>query len=532
MKNIGGVGYLSVVLLLLAGFSLAWGDIITVDDDGPADYDNIQAGIDDANDGDEVVIQPGIYTGDGNRDISFLGKAITVRSTDPNDPCVVAATVVDCNGSAADHHRGFYFNSSEDSKSVLDGLTIVNGYANSGGGIYCDNSLTIKNCTVENNHATGDGGGVSFDGTGYASAPHTPIISSCIIRNNTASYGGGIYCAPFCDLSVFDCVITGNAAGHGGGIYYFNYGFGQRGPAYISGCVISNNTASSDGGGILTAWKTGILILEDCIVSGNSAGSEGGGMWIDLYYTRIILDRCTFTGNSAPGHVGGIYAENPDGDEPLRLTITNCILWDNRDDEIDIYVLWWHYPFELVFIKHSDIAGGETWRQQYPASNCVEWGPGNIDVDPCFAVSGYWDDPCGTPGDANDDVWVDGDYHLKSQAGRWDANSQTWVIDANHSLCIDAGDPNDPNWACEIWPHGKRINMGAYGGTAEASMSLSNVGHKADLNGDGVVNGIDYSYFGDRWKIRGGPLREDFDRDGFVGFVDLRYLADWWLWGE
>jgi len=78
---------------------------ITVDDDAPADFNNIQAAIIDANDGDTVEIQPGTYTGPGNRDIDFLGKAITVRSTNPTDPETIAQTTIDCNNSG----RAFRF---------------------------------------------------------------------------------------------------------------------------------------------------------------------------------------------------------------------------------------------------------------------------------------------------------------------------------------------------------------------------------------------------------------------------------------
>ena len=101
---------------------------ITVDDDGPADFNTIQAAIDDSNNGDIIVVYPGTYTGDGNRDINYHGKAITVRSTDPNNVDIVAVTIIDCNGTEDDPHRGFYFRNSENSNSVLDGLTITNGY--------------------------------------------------------------------------------------------------------------------------------------------------------------------------------------------------------------------------------------------------------------------------------------------------------------------------------------------------------------------------------------------------------------------
>lgn len=103
--------------------------VITVDDDGPADFNNIQAAIDDANDGDVIEVQPGTYTGVGNRDIDFLGKVITVRSVDPNDRNAVAATIIDCNGSESDPHRGFYFHSEEGPNSVLSGVSIINGYS-------------------------------------------------------------------------------------------------------------------------------------------------------------------------------------------------------------------------------------------------------------------------------------------------------------------------------------------------------------------------------------------------------------------
>ena len=64
------------------------------------------------------------------------------------------------------------------------------------------------------------------------------------------------------------------------------------------------------------------------------------------------------------------------------------------------------------------------------------------------------------PEDHDDDFWVEGDYHLKSQAGRWDPYSQSWVQDEVTSPCIDTGDPNS-NWGQEVWPHGGRVNMGA-----------------------------------------------------------------------
>ncbi len=97
-------------------------------------------------------------------------------------------------------------------------------------------------------------------------------------------------------------------------------------------------------------------------------------------------------------------------------------------------------------------------------------GTGNIDANPCFAELEHMD-PNSTPDDPNDDFWAAGDYHLKSQAGRFDPNSADWVQDEVTSPCIDTGDPNDSVRA-EPAPNGGRINMGAYGGTIHASQTF------------------------------------------------------------
>jgi pectin methylesterase-like acyl-CoA thioesterase len=89
----------------------------------PSQYPTIQAAIDAAVYRDTVIIAPGTYTGAGNKNLDFGGKAITVRSTDPEDANVVAATVINCQDSG----RGFNFHSGEDANSVVSGLTITGG---------------------------------------------------------------------------------------------------------------------------------------------------------------------------------------------------------------------------------------------------------------------------------------------------------------------------------------------------------------------------------------------------------------------
>ena len=171
--------------LLLVSFCEA--DIITVDDDGPADFDNIQAAIDDANSGDTVIVADGNYTGSGNRDLDFGGKAIIVRSENGPNNCII-----DCENSG----RGFYFHSNEGHDSVVDGFTIINGYSSySGGGIcmmvdwdtWVSSTPTIKNCIICYNNTDGTGGGIYFYATEHQKGP---IITNCVISNN---YKCGIF---------------------------------------------------------------------------------------------------------------------------------------------------------------------------------------------------------------------------------------------------------------------------------------------------------------------------------------------------
>jgi hypothetical protein len=133
--------FLLPTLLLAVFTSPLQANIIHV----PGDSTTIQGGINGASTGDTVMVSPGTYF---EHDIDLLGKAITVTGTDPEDSAVVAATIVDADSLGS----VFVFDSGEDTTSLLTGLTIKGGFANRGGGIYCNNaSPTItKNIIAEN----------------------------------------------------------------------------------------------------------------------------------------------------------------------------------------------------------------------------------------------------------------------------------------------------------------------------------------------------------------------------------------------
>jgi len=474
-----------IIACLVAG-DVCQARIITVDDDGPADFSTIQAAIDDANDGDTVTVRPGRYTGEGNRDISFRGKGITVRSLDPNDPNIVHGTVIDADANQTDEHRCFVFANAEGPSSVLDGLTITGGFTTSeGGGIRCiESGPTIARCCIEGNCA--------LEGGGFYSNKGCPNILSCTIQRNTARYGGGMSCYSG-SLSVSYCRVLDNIAESGGGLFAV-----YSGVTAAYSVFRGNQSYSTDynftGGGFFALMPFSEISVEHCLFEANSTLADGGGgLTVISCKAGAEISNCTFVGNGA---LSGA-ALSLRGGNSFHPIVRNCIVWGNiPSNDPGIYSV--NFGFcgrHYAYIDHSVLQADWDQLPLAQVTNCMV-------ADPCFADPGYWD-PNGTPDDANDDFWVDGDYHLKSQCGRWEPNEGRWTIDEVTSPCIDAGDPMSPI-GLEPFPNGGRINMGAYGGTEEASKSyfggpVCETIVAGDVNGDCLIDFKDFFFVALHW---------------------------------
>jgi len=446
-------------------------NVIYVDVNGPNDpgtgtfddpFRRIQDAIDDAVNGDIVEIQPGLYTGEGNYDLDPNGVAITIRSTDPNNPDVAANTIIDPNGAG----RGFSLDSDEDANCVISGLTIRNGYSSwYGASVYCyRSSPTIRNCIIKNGRAADSGGGF------YCDTSNTKIINCTITGNRAAYYGGGVSC----------------------------YGSNPE----IVGCTINNNSAGSEGGGFDLVLSSATVL--NCIITNNRATSSGGFNCYTPSGTGepTLINCCTLTRNVATDLGGALYCQ--DGSS---VTIKNSILWANEAASGP------QVAFDAISnasISYSDVQGGEAGVFD-PCSGLV-WDDSNMDADPCFSSF----DPNGDP-----NMW---DFHLQSAYGRWDPNTQSWITDSNTSPCIDTGDPNS-DWSIEPWPNGRRVNMGVYGGTNQASMN----GNPADFDIDGSVDFVDLAELSNKWSTKAACI-EDLTNNGVVDFADLKIFADNWLW--
>jgi hypothetical protein len=364
-------------------------------EDGSADhpFDAIQECINAATGGDAVLVSDGTYTGTGNRDIDFNGKAITVESENGAEYCII-----DCQANDADRHRGFYFHNGEGIDSILRGFTIRNGYHPlsgwGGSGIYCDGAspFITKNIITDN-----DG---TEMGIGICCVQASPMIVDNVISNNTTTgginnRGGGIYCGNlspiikgnlitnnwcFFDGGGVDCsfssaIITGNIITDNF-TYYRGAGiFADSSFALIANNVISNNISdTSRGGGIHCEYSEfGDPSIINNLIMNNYAHYGCGG----VYQGEII--NCTVVNNTSAFSPGGAH-----------VRARNCIIWGNSPDQVS--------PESIV--TYSSVEGGHP-------------GAGNIDSNPLFVTGPL------------------GDFYL----------SQTAAGQSVQSPCVDAGDP-------------------------------------------------------------------------------------------
>ena len=393
----------------------------------------------------------------------------------------------------------------------------------------------------------GNGGAIRCSGNS------SPTINNCIISGNTAEYaGGGLYCDTDSSPTVTNCTISDNHAtglhhfGEGGGLYLSG---GSR--AIISNCTISGNKASSQGGAV--GGYHSRPVLSNCIITGNYAGDLGGAIYVATPLSGQAINNCTISNNAAGSCGGGIFRSDGSG----RTTIRNCIIWANtapqgpqlgiathsfqpapQGTQLGIYA---HSFQPEVVVAYSDIQGGA--EAAYQAADCLlNWLPGSIDAEPMFAREGHWAD-ANDPGaivEPNDPnaIWADGDYHLKSQGWRWEPKRKIWTWDDVTSRCIDAGSPGSPLGDELIivagdpdgrWGQNLRINMGAYGGTAEASMAPYGWALLADLTNDGIVDFRDFGLQAAGWLTSVNQQAGDLNRNHVVDSTDFALLVDDWL---
>ena len=521
----------------------------------PGRYAAIQDAILAAADSDTVIVSPGTY----RENIDSRGKSLTLRSTDPSDPSIVASTVID--GGQA----GPVITLNEVASATIAGLTIRSGYSQSerGAGIVCLNSnATITGNIIEGNRCAVQGGAISCtysaaiisgnritaneapSAAGIFLMKSAADVSANTIADNTSAGGMTAIMAADSSGNIHGNTIAGNESGetgglpplglldcsfdvaenvitqnNGGGVYVSCSTYSRT--AIVRSNAIVNNFGVFAKGLYLVGPKGSAFIIGNTIVGNESshnsaikcresnpviAGnvvvgnrSESGAAVLRAHKSNVCLVGNTFCANMSRPDVSVIRFEGG------YSSVVNCVFRGNKREDIKVE------PYlgdeGKATVSHS-IA-----RATSPGGGLI-FGPGNIDADPLFVDPGHWDD-AGTPSDPSDDTFIPGDYHLLPGSPCIDAGTND--VDNPDTPEIETLPPTDISGL-------PRVIDGDLDGTATVDIGAYEY-LPGDVNYDGKVNVLDLLLV--RNSIGRDPASSvdarnaDVNADGAVNVDDL-----------
>ena len=300
------IGCAAVLLIILTDVSEARFHYVKPDSSGTAI--NIQAGIDLCRDGDTVIVSPGWFRGEGNRDLDFKGKCIVVIAESRLEGLSNLTSTIDCEGKG----RAFYFHSGETSASIVEGFIIERGYNScwsSGGGAICCDSFSsptirhnvIKKCKalfgtaifcnyssplIYNNKIYANGHWAYMTGAIHCQSS-SPVIKGNEIFSNIACAGGGaIHCDSCSSVIIDNNGIYNNRIYAGAGIYIDN-----------SSAILSNNYINGNGGengGALSSWRSNLIINNNEFVGNHT---HHGASAIEAWSCNVTIESNYFCKN-------------------------------------------------------------------------------------------------------------------------------------------------------------------------------------------------------------------------------------------
>lgn len=472
----------------------------------------------------------------------------------------------------------------KDSTPVISNCEIYDCTADAGGGaIFCDENADVRitNCDIGKDTASNNFAGLGFYkyidindvndvnaldvndlhsyGGGIYCWKSSPRITNCNIQyNEVAGSGGGIACVGS-NADIEDCTILENDAWvnddridqHGGGIYIKDCK--NRGPKILRGKIIWNAARWSGGGIAVIDSNSQILgspspplpTAQPVEIYDNHCWASAGGIYCqgnpyddpntDPNNPNCIIKTCNIV------HNWGYWSGGASSNYGSSIDVNNCnITWNVAS--------WsWLVGGLETFGGFANITGTNIWsntgvQQQATSAGVLAFAMESAGMEmesfgidsainatysniQMFDSDGYYDPSAVWPGEGNinkDPQFVSPildplDFHL-----------------LNTSPCINAGDPF-ADYSLELAPNGGRINIGAYGGSVEATCSDILRPVPSDADADLNVNMVDFAILANNWGLQGVNIKNkgaDADNNNIVDGRDLSILQKFWLWQQ
>ncbi len=445
----------------------------------PGQFPTIQSAVDASVDGDVIVLANGVYSGDGNWDVHFGGRSITVKSQSGPGNCTIDLEDLQ----TGLPRRAFHLQENEPATAAIRGLTIVNGRAQFGGAIYCENNASpvISNCVFMRNRADEDGGAISL-------REGAALVCDCWFEDNECSISGCLQMRHCCGMGI------------GGAIALIDTN------ATVTRCVIVGNRSNGSGGGIgvdtfdpfdpppPAAFSP---TISDCIVARNRAiAGDGGGA--ACYAGTPVFRNCTFVAGRSACPGGGLAAVFD-----VDVRVRNCIFYMS-DGGFSGDEMTTEFGAQLT-VDESMVAGGHDGVLIVPNAQLI-WGPNNVDGNPLIVAE---------PNAGEDGLWATnddfpGDYRLSAA-----------------SPCIDAviGGTGSIPWQRDVFGNVRR-----WDGDGDGLARTDRGAHEfaappsGDLDGDCDVDLQDLATLLAHFGGAGDFADGDTDGDGDIDLQDLASL--------
>ena len=306
--------------------------------------------INNADDGDTIIIQPGNYTVYGIR----LDKNLTICGNGSPDEIILDG----------DHMDAIFTISSQTATVCFNNLTFINAAGDFGGAISIDPGYVyVDNCVFINNSARTNGAAIC---NGGIDDNKNPFISHLFVNNsvfigNDVGHDGGAISSYYGDSEIYNSYFSENYAARDGGAIRVSL-FSK---AYVENCTFFNNSAG-EWGGAYYSW-VGDTTITNCSFLNNTAGTYGGAVMIS---GNINITNSLISDNNAQSG-GAFYITNPMFDDKanfkIRMYVNNNTIVNNKasDNVSDYLYNTWKLSPRHLYVNMED----NYWGSNNPFEN-------------------------------------------------------------------------------------------------------------------------------------------------------------------